>query len=417
MWLREIRKLQNTVNLLIPRLPFQRLLREFSQCYKVECMFLFLSCFITSFLVRWQSRAVEAMRQASEDYLVRLFEDANLCCLHAKRVTLMPKDIHLALRIRGGHWIRQFFTCCKDSRVSSLILKLYENIQIKYDLNYLIWSFFRTKHSLLHNLRNKFKWWNHFSIVVSRDLIAHYDSIQLLKTPSLGPKFNEKRIIVHSRFSLTVTEYFSNMPRHRPTGTAYPDWLRAKIQDSSPLEDTRSIARRLNVSQSTVVRVLNSNDDLRDSDGRRLRECILSEEDAAFLCVLKCEYPQASLDECKLALELERGKIVSLSTVSREIVRLGMTRKKMSRFSCKRDENSRVRWWTQPPHLGGCLGVDWTNLVDIDESTIQFGDSQRRYGHSFSGLPARYPSLVFLRFYYILYSETCFAAAPRWVLP
>ena len=103
MWLREIRKLQNTVNLRIPRLPFQRLLREFSQCYKVESMFLFLSCFITSFLVRWQSRAVEAMRQASEDYLVRLFEDANLCCLHAKRVTLMPKDIHLALRIRGGH--------------------------------------------------------------------------------------------------------------------------------------------------------------------------------------------------------------------------------------------------------------------------------------------------------------------------
>ena len=51
--------------------------------------------------MRWQSLAVEAIRQAAEDYLVRLFEDANLCCIHAKRVTLMPKDMQLALRIRG----------------------------------------------------------------------------------------------------------------------------------------------------------------------------------------------------------------------------------------------------------------------------------------------------------------------------
>ena len=52
---------------------------------------------------RWQSRAVEAMRVAAEDYLVRLFEDANLCCIHAKRVTLMTKDMQLALRIRGDY--------------------------------------------------------------------------------------------------------------------------------------------------------------------------------------------------------------------------------------------------------------------------------------------------------------------------
>ena len=62
-------------------------------------LFLFLE--MNVFAVRWQSLAVEAMRTAAEDYLVRLFEDANLCCIHAKRVTLMPKDIHLALRIRG----------------------------------------------------------------------------------------------------------------------------------------------------------------------------------------------------------------------------------------------------------------------------------------------------------------------------
>ena len=55
-----------------------------------------------SFLsVRWQSLAIEAVRVALEDYMVRLFEDANLCAIHAKRVTVMPKDVQLARRLRG----------------------------------------------------------------------------------------------------------------------------------------------------------------------------------------------------------------------------------------------------------------------------------------------------------------------------
>ena len=148
------------------------------------------------------------------------------------------------------------------------------------------------------------------------------------------------------------------------------------------------------MSQSTVARILRSDFSVRDDNGVRLSECSLTVEDAAFLCILKCEYPQASLAECQIALHSERGKLVSLATVSREIKRLGMTRKKMQRFSCRRDEASRVRWWTMPPHMGGCAGVDWTNLVDIDESSINFGESQRRYGHSFAGMPARFPSLV-----------------------
>ena len=184
------------------------------------------------------------------------------------------------------------------------------------------------------------------------------------------------------------------MPRLRPSGVPYPDWLRAQIENSPATETTRCIAQRLNVSQSTVSRVLRSTLTLPDSTPHRNKERMLTEEDAAFLCILKCEYPQASLSECQLALELERGKLVSLATVSREIQRLGMTRKKMQRFSCRRDESARVRWWTMPPHMGGCAGVDWSNLIDIDESTICFGDSQRRYGHSFAGMPARYPSLV-----------------------
>ena len=50
---------------------------------------------------RWQASALLAMQEAAEAYLVHLFEDANLCTIHAKRVTIMPRDIQLARRIRG----------------------------------------------------------------------------------------------------------------------------------------------------------------------------------------------------------------------------------------------------------------------------------------------------------------------------
>ena len=51
--------------------------------------------------LRFQSHAVLALQEAAEAYLVGLFEDTNLCTIHAKRVTIMPKDIQLARRIRG----------------------------------------------------------------------------------------------------------------------------------------------------------------------------------------------------------------------------------------------------------------------------------------------------------------------------
>jgi histone H3 len=51
--------------------------------------------------LRFQSSAILALQEASEAYLVGLFEDTNLCAIHAKRVTIMPKDIQLARRIRG----------------------------------------------------------------------------------------------------------------------------------------------------------------------------------------------------------------------------------------------------------------------------------------------------------------------------
>ena len=68
-------------------MPFQRLVREVAQEYTSD--------------LRFQSSAVLALQEATESYLVALFEDTNLCAIHAKRVTIMPKDMQLARRIRG----------------------------------------------------------------------------------------------------------------------------------------------------------------------------------------------------------------------------------------------------------------------------------------------------------------------------
>ncbi|KAG1330745.1 histone H3.3a-like [Cocos nucifera] len=85
--LREIRKYQKSTDLLLRKLPFQRLVREIAQDFKSE--------------VRFQSHAVLALQEAAEAFLVGLFEDANLCAIHAKRVTIMCRDLQLARRIRG----------------------------------------------------------------------------------------------------------------------------------------------------------------------------------------------------------------------------------------------------------------------------------------------------------------------------
>lgn len=85
--LREIRKYQKSTDLLIRKLPFQRLVREIAMDYKTE--------------IRFQSAAILALQEASEAYLVGLFEDTNLCAIHAKRVTIMAKDLQLARRLRS----------------------------------------------------------------------------------------------------------------------------------------------------------------------------------------------------------------------------------------------------------------------------------------------------------------------------
>ncbi|PYH48244.1 histone H3 family protein [Aspergillus saccharolyticus JOP 1030-1] len=90
--LKEIRHYQRSFDLLIRKLPFARLVREVALDL--------LPAEVGSEL-RWQSHAILALQEAAEAFLVHLFEDTNLCAIHAKRVTIMQKDIQLARRIRG----------------------------------------------------------------------------------------------------------------------------------------------------------------------------------------------------------------------------------------------------------------------------------------------------------------------------
>ena len=85
--LREIRRYQKSTELLLRKLPFQRLVREIAREIKAD--------------LRFQTSAVLAIQEASEAYMIGLFEDSHLCAIHAKRVTITPPDMQLASRIRG----------------------------------------------------------------------------------------------------------------------------------------------------------------------------------------------------------------------------------------------------------------------------------------------------------------------------
>ena len=84
----EIRKYQSSHDLLIRKLPFQRLVKEIASNLMSD--------------IKFQPNALLALQEASEAFAVGLFEDSNLCAIHARRVTVMPKDMQLALRIREG---------------------------------------------------------------------------------------------------------------------------------------------------------------------------------------------------------------------------------------------------------------------------------------------------------------------------
>ena len=83
--LNEIKHYQKTTDLLLAKRPFQALVKEIALNHQSD--------------LRFESNAIGVLQHSSEAYLIGTFEKANLCCLHAKRVTIMPKDIRLAQRI------------------------------------------------------------------------------------------------------------------------------------------------------------------------------------------------------------------------------------------------------------------------------------------------------------------------------
>ncbi|KAG7007934.1 histone H3 [Physcia stellaris] len=90
--LKEIRRYQRSTDLLMLKLPFSRLVREIALSLVP----------VGGDSLRWQSQAIQALQESCEAFMVHLFEDTNLCAIHAKRVTIMQKDIQLARRIRGA---------------------------------------------------------------------------------------------------------------------------------------------------------------------------------------------------------------------------------------------------------------------------------------------------------------------------
>ena len=97
--LREIRKLQKSTELFVPKLPFCRIVRDLSEDFATPTMF--------PNGIRWQSQALLALQEAMEAYAVHLFEDSNLNGIHAKRVTVMAKDMKLARRLRGETSVKE----------------------------------------------------------------------------------------------------------------------------------------------------------------------------------------------------------------------------------------------------------------------------------------------------------------------
>ncbi|KAJ1355246.1 centromeric DNA-binding histone H3-like protein cse4 [Parelaphostrongylus tenuis] len=91
--LRKVRHLQRTTGLIILRLPFQRVVRDVAREVlrkrNINGEF------------TWQANALLALQEATEVYLACLFDDTNLAAIHARRITIMPRDMQLVRRLRG----------------------------------------------------------------------------------------------------------------------------------------------------------------------------------------------------------------------------------------------------------------------------------------------------------------------------
>jgi len=95
--LREIRRYQKSTDLLIRKLPFQRFVRQVAKDMKL----------FNKETARWCGAALLSLHESAEAYLVRYLEDSNLAAIHAKRVTVMPKDMKLVKRVGRDYYYQE----------------------------------------------------------------------------------------------------------------------------------------------------------------------------------------------------------------------------------------------------------------------------------------------------------------------
>ena len=170
-----------------------------------------------------------------------------------------------------------------------------------------------------------------------------------------------------------------------PNGTPYPIYTRTNIISS--VGTIAAITNEWGCSESTVSRIRKLYLDTGQLEGGRsktTRTChdhkTLTPDDCHSLVCFVNLYPQVTLRELQCYLMIGQHVVVSIATISRELKRLGFTRKKVNRFSIYRHEPSRIAWWTNGPDLNGVAGIPANDLIDIDESHFYWDSIERRFG-------------------------------------
>ena len=180
--------------------------------------------------------------------------------------------------------------------------------------------------------------------------------------------------------SLFVNEFLLSK-MSAPSGVAYPLWFRENVVNATGTIE--QIAAQFNCSRSSIVRFRRLNSAGQGLQGGRrqvsspdARKFLFSAQDVVNMLQFISIYPQVSLAELQSYFLLGFNITVSTSTLCRELKRCGYSRKNINRFSVRRDEAQRIRWWVNGPHLNGVAGVNADMLVDIDESTFTWDSVQ-----------------------------------------
>ena len=183
-------------------------------------------------------------------------------------------------------------------------------------------------------------------------------------------------------------------PRMRINGKAFTKEHNYNIATSLGTQEQRALAENCSVRQvGRIDKRVRETGNENTQNKVSIKPKLMSESGASFIYWLKLHKPTIYLHEIMNLYNLAfPNEPVSIPTLSNELERLGMSRKRTHYFSKNRDENDRVAYWCNPPDnptRPGIYGVVPDSIVDIDESGRYSSCSERLYGHSIMGLPIR----------------------------